>query len=87
MVGVFFRGYRWVYLILEYRCSVYDWENGTKLNAFVNANPYGSRISSLKFINEEDMTLVMAASGVLVSFLFYFFPVYSSNLCDIQMRE
>lgn len=51
-------------------CSVYDWESGTKLNAFVNTNPYGSRISSLKFINEEDLTLVMAASGVYLCHIF-----------------
>ena len=49
--------------------SVYDWERGTKLNAFVNTNPYGSRISSVKFINEEDMTIVMAASGAHFSVL------------------
>ena len=42
--------------------SVYDWESQTKVNAFVNPNPYGSRISALRFINEEDVSLMLVAS-------------------------
>ncbi len=42
--------------------SVYDWETQSKLNVFVNPNPYGSRISALRFINEEDVSLMLAAS-------------------------
>ncbi|KAJ3093182.1 hypothetical protein HK102_003590 [Quaeritorhiza haematococci] len=42
--------------------SVFNFEDGTRLNTFSNANPPGSRITSLKFINEEDTGILMVGS-------------------------
>lgn len=42
------------------RNSIYDWKAHCKLNSFVK---YGSQVSYLRFINEENMSLLLAASG------------------------
>ncbi|KAJ3117290.1 hypothetical protein HK098_006306 [Nowakowskiella sp. JEL0407] len=42
--------------------SIFQWESSTRLNAFHCGNPPGSRITSLKFINEDDTALLLAAS-------------------------
>ncbi|EGF82048.1 hypothetical protein BATDEDRAFT_15995 [Batrachochytrium dendrobatidis JAM81] len=42
--------------------SVYDWQTSTKVNTFSNDNPKGSRITSMQFINEEDVALLLAGS-------------------------
>ena len=44
------------------RICVYDWKTLSKLNSIMNPNPYGSRISSLGFINEHDISLLYVAS-------------------------
>ncbi|KAI8613893.1 raptor N-terminal caspase like domain-containing protein [Chytriomyces sp. MP71] len=41
---------------------VYNWEDGTRLNWFSNSNPPGTRITSLRFINENDIALVVTGS-------------------------
>ncbi|KAJ1558614.1 hypothetical protein HK096_009018 [Nowakowskiella sp. JEL0078] len=43
--------------------SVFNWEAGTRLNAFHCGNPPGSKITTLKFINEDDQALLLAGSG------------------------
>ncbi|KAI9205108.1 raptor N-terminal caspase like domain-containing protein [Polychytrium aggregatum] len=43
--------------------SVYDWEENVKLSSFSNKNPAGSRITSLRFINEEDYSLLFVGSS------------------------
>ena len=42
---------------------MYEWKSQVKLNSFVNQNPYGSQVSCIRFINEENMSLLLAASG------------------------
>ena len=34
-----------------------------KLNSFVNQNPYGSQVGSVCFVNEENRSLLIVASG------------------------
>ena len=43
--------------------SVWDWQRGERLSRFSAGNPMGSRISDIKFINEDDVALVMAGSS------------------------
>ncbi|KAI8373402.1 hypothetical protein EDC96DRAFT_499196 [Choanephora cucurbitarum] len=46
-----------------YNCLVvWDWKTGTPLSVIDNHNPVHSRISDLKFINEEDEALLLTAS-------------------------
>ncbi|OBZ85750.1 WD repeat-containing protein mip1 [Choanephora cucurbitarum] len=46
-----------------YNCLVvWDWKTGTPLSVIDNHNPAHSRISDLKFINEEDEALLLTAS-------------------------
>lgn len=53
--------------------SVWDWHKETRISRFSNGNPLGSRISDLKFINEDDIALVMSGSsdGVIKIFRNY----------------
>jgi len=46
---------------------VWDWKKKIRLARFSNGNPEGSKISDLKFINEDDQALLMTGSsdGVL----------------------
>ncbi|RCI02264.1 hypothetical protein CU098_008578 [Rhizopus stolonifer] len=47
-----------------YNCLVvWDWKTGTPLSVIDNHNPAHSRISDLKFINEEDEALLLTGSG------------------------
>ncbi|KAJ3416087.1 hypothetical protein HDV05_003056 [Chytridiales sp. JEL 0842] len=41
---------------------IYDWRNNTRLSKFSNGNPPGSRITSLQFINEDDVGLFLTGS-------------------------
>ncbi|ORY51824.1 hypothetical protein BCR33DRAFT_712020 [Rhizoclosmatium globosum] len=41
---------------------VYNWEDGSRINWFRNSNPPGSRITSLRFINENDVALIVTGS-------------------------
>lgn len=42
---------------------VWDWRKTSRLNRFSNGNPEGSRISDMKFINEDDQALLMTGSS------------------------
>ncbi|KAI1329922.1 raptor N-terminal caspase like domain-containing protein [Xylariaceae sp. FL0255] len=46
---------------------LWDWKTQTRLNRFSNGNPPGSKISDVKFINEDDTAFLMTGSsdGVL----------------------
>ncbi|KAI8632776.1 raptor N-terminal caspase like domain-containing protein [Xylariaceae sp. FL1651] len=46
---------------------VWDWKRQNRLNRFSNGNPEGSKISDMKFINEDDTAFLMTGSsdGVL----------------------
>ncbi|CCE65564.1 hypothetical protein TPHA_0L02130 [Tetrapisispora phaffii CBS 4417] len=43
--------------------TVYDWANDDVLNKFSNDNPYGTKITSLKFLNEDDSSLLLTGSS------------------------
>ncbi|KAK3330581.1 raptor N-terminal caspase like domain-containing protein [Apodospora peruviana] len=45
----------------------WDWKRGVRQSRFSNGNPEGSKISDMKFINEDDQALLMTGSsdGVL----------------------
>ncbi|KAI0192781.1 raptor N-terminal caspase like domain-containing protein [Astrocystis sublimbata] len=47
--------------------DVWDWKKQNKLHRFSNGNPEGSKISDMKFINEDDTAFLMTGSsdGVL----------------------
>lgn len=47
--------------------TIWDWQNRYSLNAFSNGNPAGSKISDIKFINEDDQAFLMtgASDGVV----------------------
>eukprot|EP00842_Homolaphlyctis_polyrhiza_P000214 jgi/Hompol1/1193/HPOL_002661-RA len=42
--------------------SIFNWQTLTRTHAFSDDNPKGSRVTSLQFINEEDTSLLVAAS-------------------------
>ncbi|RYP86974.1 hypothetical protein DL769_000617 [Monosporascus sp. CRB-8-3] len=42
---------------------VWDWKKQNRLNRFSNGNPEGSRISDMKFINEDDTGFLMTGSS------------------------
>ncbi|KAK7614320.1 WD repeat-containing protein-like protein mip1 [Phyllosticta paracitricarpa] len=52
---------------------IWDWERHTRLNRFSNGNPVGSKITEVKFINEDDQALLMTGSsdGVIKIFRDY----------------
>ncbi|KAJ3123892.1 hypothetical protein HK100_011450 [Physocladia obscura] len=41
---------------------VYNWEDGSRINWFSNSNPPKTRITSLQFINENDIALIVTGS-------------------------
>ncbi|KAK3355322.1 raptor N-terminal caspase like domain-containing protein [Neurospora tetraspora] len=43
--------------------NVWDWKQGTRKSRFSNGNPEGSKISDMKFINEDDQALLMTGSS------------------------
>ncbi|KAK1750220.1 raptor N-terminal caspase like domain-containing protein [Echria macrotheca] len=47
--------------------NVWDWKQNARKSRFSNGNPEGSKISDMKFINEDDQALLMTGSsdGVL----------------------
>ena len=45
------------------RRSVWNWQQGNRLNRFSNANPPGTRINETRFINEDDQALLMTGSS------------------------
>jgi regulatory associated protein of mTOR len=43
--------------------TIWDWKKQGRLNRFSNGNPPGSKISDMKFINEDDQGLFMTGSS------------------------
>lgn len=43
--------------------TVYDGEKNMRLNRFANGSPINVPISTLRFVNEDDVALLMTASG------------------------
>lgn len=43
--------------------SVFDWRNNRLLSRFSNDNPFGTKISDAKYINEDDQSLLMTSSS------------------------
>lgn len=43
--------------------SVWDWEHKQTIKKFSNSNPMGTRITDLKFLNEDDSPLILAGSS------------------------
>jgi regulator-associated protein of mTOR len=43
--------------------SVWDWKTGAPLSVIDNHNPPQSRITDMKFINEDDVALLLTGSG------------------------
>ena len=41
---------------------IWDWRTRQKLNHFSNGNPKGTRITEVKFLNEDDVALLMTGS-------------------------
>ena len=53
--------------------AVWDWKRPSQLCRFSNGNPLGSRVTELKFINEDDQAMLMTGSsdGVIKIFKNY----------------
>ena len=51
--------------------SIWNFEEGSKLNHFNNGNPKTSRITSLDILNEHDLSLLLTGSGMLVDLNVY----------------
>ncbi|KAK5663164.1 hypothetical protein OQA88_6581 [Cercophora sp. LCS_1] len=43
--------------------NVWDWKSSARKSRFSNGNPEGSKISDMKFINEDDQALLMTGSS------------------------
>lgn len=43
--------------------TVWDWEKKDVVTKFANGNPFGTKITDLKFLNEDDLPLVMTGSS------------------------
>ena len=44
-------------------CSIWNWEEGVRMNYIVNNNPKVSRITSMGFLNAHDLTLLLTGTG------------------------
>lgn len=42
--------------------SIWDWRTRQRLNHFSNGNPKGTRVTEVKFLNEDDVALLMTGS-------------------------
>ena len=61
------------YIDTNRTCSIWNWQQSSRLNRFSNGNPKGSRINEARFINEDDQALMMTGSsdGVIKIFRNY----------------
>ena len=50
-------------VLLLMRESIWNWQHSNRLNRFSNANPAGTRINEVRFINEDDQALLMTGSS------------------------
>ncbi|ODV85686.1 hypothetical protein CANARDRAFT_232451 [[Candida] arabinofermentans NRRL YB-2248] len=43
--------------------TTFDWKNETQLSRFSNGNPFGTKITDVKFLNEDDIPLLLTGSS------------------------
>ena len=43
--------------------SIWNWQQRTRLNRFSHDNPSGSRVTEIRFLNEDDQALLLAGSS------------------------
>ncbi|VEU19771.1 DEKNAAC100376 [Brettanomyces naardenensis] len=43
--------------------TTFDWKNQVELSKFSNGNPFGTKISDVKFLNEDDVPLLLTGSS------------------------
>ncbi|GAV48920.1 hypothetical protein ZYGR_0N03250 [Zygosaccharomyces rouxii] len=43
--------------------TVFDWDSKRTLSRFSNGNPFGTKVTDLKFLNEDDAALLLAGSS------------------------
>lgn len=43
--------------------SVWDWEMNKMVGKFSNCNPFGTKITDIKFLNEDDLPLLLTGSS------------------------
>ena len=43
--------------------TVWDWGNGQIVKKFSNGNPFGTKITDIKFLNEDDSPLLLTGSS------------------------
>lgn len=43
--------------------TIYDWSTQEKLSRFSNGNPFGTKITDMKFLNDDDTPLLLAGSS------------------------
>ncbi|GMG19780.1 unnamed protein product [Ambrosiozyma monospora] len=43
--------------------TVFDWKNNCQLSRFSNGNPFGTRVTDMKFVNEDDSPLLLTGSS------------------------
>lgn len=48
---------------LSFIRSIYEWEKNLRINRFANGSPAGVPITTLRFVNEDDIGLLLTASG------------------------
>jgi len=44
--------------------SIWDWEQGTRINTFSNRNQRHTRVTYAEFLNTDDQALMMTGSGM-----------------------
>ena len=60
--------------------SIWNFEEGSKLNHFNNGNPKTTRITSLDILNEHDLSLLLTGSGMIN---FYFITLREKKISEI----
>lgn len=59
--------------------TVWDWENNNVVHKFSNGNPFGTKITDLKFLNEDDVPLILTGSSDGVVKIYKDFHVEGEN--------
>lgn len=64
--------------------TVYDWKSDRILSRFSNGNPFGTKITDLKYINEDDVSIMMTASsdGIIKLYKNYHSPEDVENVAS-----
>jgi hypothetical protein len=58
--------------------SVWNWRKHYCTHTFSNGNPSGSKITSLKFINEDEISMLLTGSSTNLNILFYFLIIVTN---------